>query len=79
MNREAAALGVPVYSIFRGKLGAVDRYLVSAGRLTMLESVGDVHSKMFLERRRAGEPRNGGGAALEKIVENIVTVVESLC
>ena len=26
MNREAAALGVPVYSIFRGKLGAVDRY-----------------------------------------------------
>ena len=24
MNREAAALGVPVYSIFRGKLGAVD-------------------------------------------------------
>ena len=31
MNREAAALGVPVYSIFRGKIGAVDRYL-SAGR-----------------------------------------------
>ncbi len=25
MNREAAALGVPVYSIFRGKIGAVDR------------------------------------------------------
>jgi len=24
MNREAAALGVPVYSIFRGKSGAVD-------------------------------------------------------
>jgi predicted glycosyltransferase len=78
MNREAAALGVPVYSIFRGKLGAVDRYLASAGRLTMLESVGDVHSKMFLERRQAGELRNGSGA-LEKIVENIVTVVESLC
>src|SRR5208283_4638647 len=26
MNREAAALGVPVFSIFRGHLGAVDRY-----------------------------------------------------
>ena len=25
MNREAAALGVPVYSVFRGKLGAVDQ------------------------------------------------------
>jgi predicted glycosyltransferase len=29
MNREAAALGVPVYSIFLGKSGAVDRYLSS--------------------------------------------------
>ena len=28
MNREAAALGVPVYSVFRGKAGAVDRMLV---------------------------------------------------
>src|SRR5207249_4043497 len=37
MNREAAALGVPVYSIFRGKLGAVDRYLSSTGRLIMLK------------------------------------------
>jgi predicted glycosyltransferase len=80
MNREAAALGVPVYSIFRGKLGAVDRYLASAGRLTMLESVSDVHTKMVLARRpRAMEPRNGGGAALEKIVDNVVTIVESKC
>ena len=31
MNREAAALGVPVYSIFRGKIGAVDQYLSEAG------------------------------------------------
>ena len=27
MNREAAALRVPVYSIFRGRMGAVDKYL----------------------------------------------------
>ena len=32
MNREAAALAVPVYSIFRGKTGAVDRRLASEGR-----------------------------------------------
>ena len=31
MNREAAALGVPVYSIFKGKIGAVDRYLAKNG------------------------------------------------
>src|SRR3989442_14979658 len=39
MNREAAALGVPVYSIFRGKIGAVDHYLSMRGRLVLLESV----------------------------------------
>jgi len=46
MNREAAALGVPVYSIFRGDIGAVDRYLSATGRLTLIQSVQDVRSKI---------------------------------
>ncbi len=46
MNREAAAMAVPVYSIFRGAIGAVDRYLVDQGRLTsLIESVDDVKTK----------------------------------
>lgn len=51
MNREAAALGVPVYSIFRGPTGAVDHYLQKEGRLMMIESVADVDTKIKLERR----------------------------
>jgi predicted glycosyltransferase len=51
MNREAAALGVPVYTIFRGQLGAVDRYLSSSGRLTLIENEQDIHDKIVLERR----------------------------
>jgi uncharacterized protein len=51
MNREAAALGVPVYSIFRGKTGAVDRYLSSTGKLVMIEKPDDVASKIKLVRR----------------------------
>jgi predicted glycosyltransferase len=46
MNREAAALGVPVYSIFRGKIGAVDRYLAEQGRLTLIKTVEDVRAKI---------------------------------
>jgi len=46
MNREAAALGVPVYSIFRGKIGAVDRYLSENGRLCLLTSKEDVRRKL---------------------------------
>ena len=37
MNREAVALGTPVYTTFEGRLGAVDERLLSEGRLRKLE------------------------------------------
>ena len=36
MNREAVALGVPVYTTFGGRLGGVDEALIRDGRLTLL-------------------------------------------
>jgi predicted glycosyltransferase len=36
MNREAVALGTPVYTTFQGRLGAVDERLIAEGRLRML-------------------------------------------
>jgi predicted glycosyltransferase len=51
MNREAAALGVPVYSIFRGTIGAVDLHLKSEGRLVLLESLNDVQEKLKFTRK----------------------------
>jgi uncharacterized protein len=80
MNREAAALGVPVYSVFRGHIGAVDKYLTKSGRLVLLESVEDVRTKIILERadlaRRKSMSQN---AALLCIVEGIVSIVEHQC
>jgi predicted glycosyltransferase len=37
MNREAVALGTPVYTLFEGRLGAVDERLIAQGRLRRLE------------------------------------------
>lgn len=37
MNREAVALGVPVYTTFSGRLGGVDEALIREGRLRPLE------------------------------------------
>jgi len=77
MNREAAALGVPVYSIFRGKIGAVDHYLSNEGRLTLLESTDDVRKKLKVARRDKSQlkvKRNKG--ALNAIVKNIVEILE---
>jgi uncharacterized protein len=78
MNREAAALGVPVYSLFRGKIGAVDQYLADNGRLTMLESVEDVRDKIILTRwNRPANSDNGNRPALRCIVNNIIKIMES--
>jgi predicted glycosyltransferase len=80
MNREAAALGVPVYSIFRGKLGAVDKYLADTGRLVLLQSREDIHRKLKITPRdRASESAVLGREALQKVVDNIVAVLESRC
>jgi hypothetical protein len=50
MNREAAALGVPAYTPFAARLGAVDRRLIDEGRLRRLERPEDLE----LRRRDRG-------------------------
>ena len=42
MNREAAVLGTPVWSMFEGRTGAVDELLVREGRLRVLEDPDQV-------------------------------------
>ncbi|MCX8007497.1 MAG: DUF354 domain-containing protein [Coriobacteriia bacterium] len=42
LNREAAALGTPAYTVFQGVLGAVDRMLAEQGRLIVVRSLDDV-------------------------------------
>ncbi len=78
MNREAAALGVPVYSIFRGTIGAVDRYLADTGRLVLLEKVDDVRSKLKVVKREiSSEPPSTTGKTLTAVVEGIIRAMES--
>jgi uncharacterized protein len=43
MNREAVALGTPVFTLFEGRLGAVDERLIAEGRLRRLERAQDVN------------------------------------
>jgi predicted glycosyltransferase len=53
MNREAVALGTPVFTVFEGRLGAIDEMLVGEGRLRRLRRVEEV-----VLSKRAG----GGGS-----------------
>ena len=45
MNREAVALGVPVYTTFEGRLGAVDERLIAEGRLRKLRDPTQIDLK----------------------------------
>jgi len=78
MNREAAAMGVPVYSIFRGKIGAVDHYLADQGRLVLLDSVDDVRTKIkAVHREKLGARADGiASSTLKAIVREIISLVE---
>src|SRR4051794_21984999 len=57
MNREAVALGTPVWTTFEGRLGAVDEALIAAGRLRRLTRADEV---VF-------ERRNGAGATTPRV------------
>ncbi len=78
MNREAAALGVPVYSVFRGKIGAVDRYLAQNGRLVLLEKLSDVREKIVVPKKvRRRAPAHHQSHTLRTIVDNLVAIIET--
>jgi predicted glycosyltransferase len=51
MNREAAAMGTPVYTTFGGRLGGVDEALIRSGRLRLLTEPRDLE----LSKRSAGD------------------------
>ena len=53
MNREAVALGVPVYTTFQGRMGGVDEKLMREGKLRRLENASDVE----IQRRDRSAPR----------------------
>jgi len=50
MNREAVALGTPVWTTFEGRLGAVDERLINQGRMRRLRSPDQIE----LRKRESG-------------------------
>ena len=71
MNREAAALGVPAYTTFAGRLGAVDEKLIDQQRLRVLTSVESVQ----LEKR--ADTQRGVGRDPGHFLDLMLTALES--
>jgi predicted glycosyltransferase len=69
MNREAVALGVPVYSTFEGRLGAVDEQLIAENRLRRLTDA----SQLRLERRLRGASESRSRRDPEVLVDLLMS------
>ncbi|MGI8715523.1 MAG: DUF354 domain-containing protein [Solirubrobacteraceae bacterium] len=70
MNREAVALGTPVFTVFEGRLGAVDERLIADGRLQRLQHPEQVQ----LVKR---DPAAAG--AVQRTRRDPATIVDMLC
>jgi uncharacterized protein len=70
MNREAVALGVPVYTTYGGRLGGVDEWLIREGRLIPLS---DPRALNLRKREGAHERvRRDPASMLALLVEGVV-------
>ncbi len=72
INREAALLGVPVFSIFSGKQGAVDRSLVEQGKLRFLKSVDDIQNIIPQKRMKTARPPGSSQKVIDEILREIL-------
>jgi predicted glycosyltransferase len=70
MNREAVALGTPVYTIFSGRMGAVDERLIEAGLLRPLDDPAAIELA-----KRAGERGPVNPRDPEPLVEAMLEAV----
>ncbi len=73
MLREAAYLGIPAYSIFQSKIGAVDNYLASQEKLRIISDVDSFHKIEFIKKKwNWGCFNNNGKEVLKTITDTIV-------
>ena len=70
INREAAALGVPVASIYAGMWAAVDEELVKEGRLERIASSEDLR-KLPVQKKSSSKPRRAV-ALIDEVVRLIL-------
>ncbi len=73
MNREAVALGTPVYTAFEGRLGAVDERLIADGRLRQLTAASDVCLVKYDRSRHRPRIRRNPGKLTDLLLAPALT------
>jgi predicted glycosyltransferase len=74
MNREAALLGVPAYSIFTGRKPYLDEYLQEKGKLTFIDTVEKIDLINISKREIADKYNNKNTDLVKKVVDIILSL-----
>ena len=69
INREAAALGVPAFSVYAGQWASVDEELIKEGRLQRISTAADL-LKLRIQKKPAANPRRSA-AVIDEVVRLI--------
>jgi uncharacterized protein len=72
MNREAVALGTPVFTVFEGRLGAVDERLIAEGRMARLDRPDQVQ---LVKREESDPARPSAGERVRREPELLVEML----
>ncbi len=73
MNREAAALGVPTVTIFKGPMGAVDKWLIDSRKMIAINNAEEILA-MLRKRERAAIRESS--ATKEIIIKTILRLAD---
>jgi len=71
MNREAAVLGTPAYTVFKGELGSVDKYLIQQGKLYQIQNEEDI-KKIKIEKVKGQKSTSVDCSLVDQIINFIL-------
>jgi uncharacterized protein len=71
MNREAATLGTPTYTVFKGKMGAVDKFLINSRRMTQVSEISDIN-QIKIEKKRSQQDMIRSPGLVEQVTDFIL-------
>lgn len=78
MNREAAAMGVPVYTIFQGPVATMDKYLSRINRLYFINNLSDIQNLILKKRKKSIDLISKNTHVKEFLVHRLIESAEQI-
>ena len=77
MNREAAVLGIPTYTVYAGKMGSIDSYLISVDRMVQIQTSADISKIKVCKKDPVDQSILDNKELLHEVVGKILTTMRS--